>query len=49
MACKIDENIDLRIVDLFQDVTVDLVLAIDKAMKRLFKPLAQIAVVVRTD
>jgi hypothetical protein len=33
MACKIDKNIDLRIVDLFQDSTVELVLAIDKAMK----------------
>jgi hypothetical protein len=33
MACKIDKNIDLRIVDRFQDFTVELVLAIDKAMK----------------
>ena len=43
------QNIDLRIVDRFQDFTVALVLAINKAMKRLFEPLAEIAVVVRTD
>jgi hypothetical protein len=33
MACKIEKDIDLRMVDRFQDFTVDLVLAIDKAMK----------------
>ncbi|MGY4506547.1 hypothetical protein ACVIN2_000001 [Bradyrhizobium sp. USDA 3650] len=33
MACKINKTIDLRIVDRFQDLAVELVLAIDKAMK----------------
>jgi hypothetical protein len=33
MACKIDKDIDLRMVDRFQNFTADLVLAIDKAMK----------------
>ena len=49
MPGEIDEDVDLRIVDRLQDVTVGLVLTIDEAVEGAFQPLAQIAVISRAN